>query len=423
MENEKKALQPKAKPPIPPKQPKPLPPKKPEIKPQPVVVEEKQEIITQTQEIKVEVNEIKQEEIKEEKTKKPLPPKKQNKKEKASQEQVLENVELKPVDEIKQDKPVKNKDKQKTQKPKKPLSKTAKIVIIASACAVAVLAIIIGIIIAINSSKKQLETPEVFVHALSNQTILSVDVNENANYYEFHIKDSENKTVVTTSEQNTISINSYLTKPGKYFISAKVIAKEQRLSSEMSQVYEYEYYVQLEAPTISLDENTLIWEPIINATAYDVYYKVTENGEFLKQQVLANGLNNLSFDVTTLSRGIFEVYVCAVNSVNSYYSQSNFSNSVAVINKENLSNPFDVAYSLTTNKLTFNLDSDCDTKTFKIYVNGVAMYDFVASEISSSYEVDLVPVLGGIEVNQVAVQAIGNGLYKLDSEVVFARVN
>ena len=281
------AAQPVNSAPVPPKMPPKMPPKPKVAEPVEEVKEEQveqeqpfaesqvelQQEVQQdepvVQETEVETQENIQDELVEEKVEESKP-----KKEKV--QKIKEPKPEKPK-KIKEPKPEKVKE-QKPEKPKKQLSTKVKLIIFASVFAVVAIAGVI-IFFALQPKPEKLATPVISIHKLSNQTVLYVDQNKNAEYYEFYIqKIGDTDVKYIKSDTNEVNLRSFFqTKEelGEYEVWARYGSKNEKIASDESEREYCKYTKTLETPKVeykSDDNSKIVWLPVANATAYHVYY-------------------------------------------------------------------------------------------------------------------------------------------------------
>ena len=65
--------------------------------------------------------------------------------------------------------------------------------------------------------------------------------------------------------------------PGKYQLSVQCCKNNDKYSSEVSEIKEYEYFKKLETPSVKKSSTGLVWEPVKNAKEYWVYYGAGQN--------------------------------------------------------------------------------------------------------------------------------------------------
>ena len=327
-------------------------------------------------------------------------------------------------------KDLENNTKEKN-KDKKKLSKKQKIIISVVASVIACVIIVVSIFLLLPKAMK-LETPTLKIYNLSNQTILYVDENKEANLYGFFIqKVGESSITSLTSSTNEISIKSKLKTPGKYYIWARYISNNYQFSSEESTKITYDYYETLDTPVASLsqDESQIIFNPIKNAKEYKIYYSMSNTEMSYFTVPNSSNLENIVFDLTQLRlmpAGIYNLYVQAISDETSYYKNSQLGEVVQYINSYKLENITNASFDTNTNILSFELNpKTTNTKRFEININnGKLIQGYVSSEVKNLYNVDLTPYLSsGIAVNSLKIKALGDNNFVTDSDYIDVTIN
>lgn len=148
----------------------------------------------------------------------------------------------------------------------------------------------------------QLATPVISI----NNTTLTISSIPNATNYDVYV----NGTVYANTQTTTFSLSALTT--GNYDIKVKAKANNY-ISSEYSNTLSYR--VKLDAPTISINDNTLTISRVALASTYDIFV----DGTF------AYNTPNTTFDLLTLSL-LGANYSITVKAKSSVYDESAFSN-------------------------------------------------------------------------------------------------
>ena len=309
-------------------------------------------------------------------------------------------------------------------KEKKKLSKKQKVIISVISSLVACALIVVVVFLFLPKAMK-LETPVLQIYSLSNQTRLYVDENQNAKLYGFYIQ-KEGESVVTTisSDSNEVSIKSKLKEPGRYYVWAKYISNDYKLSSDESIKVTYDYYETLDTPiaNLSQDSSQLKFNPVKNAKEYKIYYTMS-NTEMNYFTIPNNSTNeNIVFDLTQLRTkpaGIYNLYVQAIADSTKYYKNSELGEVVEYVNSYKLEDIKSASYDTNTKLLSFEIDSEkTNTLRFEININnGKTIQGYVASELKDTYVIDLTPYLNlGTTVTSLKIKALGDGAFVTSSE-------
>ena len=180
-----------------------------------------------------------------------------------------------------------------------------------------------------------------------------------------------------------------MTLPGEYQITVKAISGVfDHVDSLLSEPFTYVLEAKVLAkPVLSINELTISWEAVTNATGYEVYL----NGE------LAETVTELSYTIS--EAGEYKVEVKAVDSTGEFEA-SELSSPVYTVAQETLATP----------KATFANGSMAwapvnKATKYAVYRNGA----FVEYVESTSYAVSALGVY--------SVKAIGNGAALVDSEI------
>ncbi len=312
--------------------------------------------------------------------------------------------------------------------------KKSKVKVIIIICVLA-LALIAGALVTffvfLSPNNQKLTPPEVFVHNLSNQTIIYVQENKNATSYEFFIQRAGGGPVNhLTSTSNSVSIVSLLSTPGDYVIWARYVGKTEKTTSEISTKYAYKYTKQISTPTVNKNTDKLVWTKLTGAKEYRVYYGANSEGPlyFVVDQPSDDVYTvEFSFErIKEIEPGRYNLKVQAIAETPGYYTDSELCSEIIYDNVRTLANVSSAIFNTATNKLTINVDpSKTFVTKFDLVINGGQVNGCLqASSLASSYVFDLTPYITAqsiTTVTDVKVKAVGDGSeYIIDSSFVAA---
>lgn len=329
--------------------------------------------------------------------------------------------------------------KEKPQKGKSKLSKKTKTIIIISSI-VLVLAIAIVLVVTLCISKtEKMQAPTLKVYSLSNEVMIYVDENENADYYEFYYQEPSKPAKRITDNHNYIYLRTLVDKLGSYTIWARYGSKNEKMVSDISNKEKVTYTKQLDrVENANLDANTkvLTFSPIAKAISYRIYYGVGEN-EFISQAAP----NSSSIDVVTvnlankLKAGNYNLMIQAIASTgeSSYYTNSELSKSIEFIYKTQLEPVKTATFKKSTSTLKLTLNKEkTNTNKFKINITFSTASSPLTIEkqfdsIADSQVLDLSQILSkysktASEVASISVVAVGGG-YIEDSSALNVTIN
>ena len=288
-----------------------------------------------------------------------------------------------------------------------------------------IIGLVVGLVVGLSPKYTKMSTPTVSVKALSNRTIVSVDENKDAVYYEFTIYRGQDKKTIR-SKDSSVTINSYLSTVGEYRIVARYIGENTREDSDYSVEYTYIYKEVLDKPLVTIEQNALVWQKVDNAVSYNVYYG-TDDDEILYfvQPATDDGSQKVSFDLTKLNSlkpGEYYLYVQAIAEQDGYYFNSDLSDSVKYDCVKQLLKPSDVSYDKQTGTLTFTISKTLEENwglnySFEIEINKTSKYICTASTVGT-VSIDLKPYTNGSDITSLTIKAIGDDVYLISSDIV-----
>lgn len=267
--------------------------------------------------------------------------------------------------------------KQKEPKVKKPLSKTA--LIILSVIATVVLALIVviaGLMLKNIAYNRKLSAPSLTVEQLYNGTVLEVSKIDGAVSYEFEIKKLSDNTISTIkSSSNILELNSYLNQVGEYSVKVRALGRGSGATSDYSETVEFDNYKQLSKPQIFINnldkqnntlyktnsqtnDDTISWNSVANASKYIVRYGVNLSNGTIASMEQAQKQGEVVFDLSKIYKngpGSYQISVIAVPENNSYYLQSDYEQIITVEYYASMDNVSVAKYNKTTKALSFEL--------------------------------------------------------------------
>lgn len=333
----------------------------------------------------------------------------------------------------------KKEKKEKPQKEKKQLSKKSKIIIIVASVVFALAVAIVLIVTLCIPKTEKMQAPTLKVYSLSNEVMIYVDENENADYYEFYYQESGKPAKRIPENHNYIYLRTLVDKLGSYTIWARYGSKNEKAVSDISNKEKVTYTKQLDKindATLNLETNELTFSRVNNAISYRIYYGAGEN-EFITQ---VNPTSS-SIDVITvklankLKAGNYNLMIQAIASTgeNSYYTNSELSKSIEFIYKTKLEPIKTATFKKSTSNIKITLDKNkTNTSKFKIIINFSTASSPLTVEkefdsIADSQVLDLSQILSkysktASEIASISVIAVGSG-YIEDSTVILATIN
>lgn len=355
-----------------------------------------------------------------------------------------EVVNDQPIEQPKQDKkektakPKKEKivkeKKQKEQKEKKKLSKKAKTIITISAIAFVLIIAVVVLVIMLIPKVEKMSTPKLKVYTLSNQVMIYVDKNDNADYYEFYIyiqRPGETpETKVIPENNNFIYIKEYLNQVGEYTIWARYGSNNEKAVSDISNKEKVIYTKQLDKindATLNLETNELTFSRVNNAISYRIYYGAGEN-EYITQ-ISPTSIGSIKVNLADkLQAGNYNLTIQAIADANSYYTNSELSSSINFVYKTTLRPITSATYTKSTSNLTLSLDIEkTNTSKFKISIKfkndlNALSFEKQFDEVLNSQTLDLSFILSkyskaSSDVDSITIIALGSEYVNNSTEV------
>ncbi len=357
-----------------------------------------------------------------------------------------EVVNDQPIEQPKQDKDKKTKTakpkkekivkekKQKEQKEKKKLSKKAKTIITISAIAFVLIIAVIVLVIMLIPKVEKMNAPKLKVYTLSNQVMIYVDKNDNADYYEFYIyiqrpgKTPETK--VVPENNNFIYLKEYLNQVGEYTIWARYGSNNEKAVSDISNKEKVIYTKQLDKindATLNLETNELTFSRVNNAISYRIYYGAGEN-EYITQ-ISPTSIGSIKVNLADkLQAGNYNLTIQAIADANSYYTNSELSSSINFVYKTTLRPITSATYTKSTSNLTLSLDIEkTNTSKFKISIKfkndlNALSFEKQFNEVLNSQTLDLSLILSkyskaSSDVDSITIIALGSEYVNNSTEV------
>lgn len=357
-----------------------------------------------------------------------------------------EVVNDQPIEQPKQDKDKKAKTakpkkekivkekKQKEQKEKKKLSKKAKTIITISAIAFVLIIAVIVLVIMLIPKVEKMNAPKLKVYTLSNQVMIYVDKNDNADYYEFYIyiqrpgKTPETK--VVPENNNFIYLKEYLNQVGEYTIWARYGSNNEKAVSDISNKEKVIYTKQLDKindATLNLETNELTFSRVNNAISYRIYYGAGEN-EYITQ-ISPTSIGSIKVNLADkLQAGNYNLTIQAIADANSYYTNSELSSSINFVYKTTLRPITSATYTKSTSNLTLSLDIEkTNTSKFKISIKfkndlNALSFEKQFNEVLNSQTLDLSLILSkyskaSSDVDSITIIALGSEYVNNSTEV------
>lgn len=325
------------------------------------------------------------------------------------QENIPQNQEKLPKKPEKKEKIKKKDKKEETQQEnnsKKKLSKKAKAIIISLSCLVLIGAVVLTVFLCLPKTK-QLDTPTLQVFSLSNQTILYVDENKNADAYEFYYQKQGEKQNSFNSNTNQISLTMLFNDEenqntlGTYTFWARYISSVSKLSSKTSAKVTKTFKKQLAKVNISteLTNDVLTFAKIDNASGYKIYYNGEEFVD-ISQPTTDNVSINLKdlFVEKNIIPNSYTLSVQAVADTNGLYENSELSDLIDYVHTIKLEPVLSATFNKSSYELEFTIDT-VKTNTTKFELELVPNYssdskivviEFDEIKASLSYNLSLV---------------------------------
>ena len=156
---------------------------------------------------------------------------------------------------------------------------------------------------------------ELNIKVENGHVIFSTNANSNGFGYTFKFRENNNEYYIK-SDQNLLEYDQEVINAGvvvgkTYKVSVAVNREVDAGKSFYSKEVDWKATIYLDAPIISVDSNTLIWDNIDNAEYYDIYYN--HNGEMLKIRTTEN-----CYNLEKMQGGRSDIFVLAGSSNDNY---------------------------------------------------------------------------------------------------------
>lgn len=239
--------------------------------------------------------------------------------------------------------------------------------------------IIVGCSCSQDTKSAQLSRPS-YVEVIKNddKILLYTDKNPCASHYLFYIckkdavKDDLSKYIpLTKTSNNYIDVTSeFIYNQNYYFYVQTIDETGTFLKSIPSKCFSYTNVMTLSTPTIYIEEDTIYWNKIKNATKYEI---------ILNDNILTI-TSDLSFNISSFNNGsllnssetlIFKVKAIAPNSV---YTESNDSNEVSYLNHLNPTTP-----TISINNKVITLNKVLNAKQYEMKISHLTTETYLIS--------------------------------------------
>ncbi len=256
----------------------------------------------------------------------------------------------------KQNNLLKKESQKSDKKPRKKLS-TTNLIIIIIVSAIVVAGAITGAIFYFKKINTKLQTPEFSVVQRQNNTLIYISEIENSTAYEVVITPTNSNSFSFTTTESVIELKSYLNQAGTFVIKIRALGKTDKAASDFSIEQTITNNKTLDTPYIFKDDNNILsWNPVKNADKYRLYYK--ENSETGVLNYIEIDQNDvlITFDLKNLNAygvGVYPVCVEAIAQSESFYLNSNVSNSIEYRVVEKLQAPINVIFNKSSKKISF----------------------------------------------------------------------
>lgn len=269
----------------------------------------------------------------------------------------------------------------------------------------------------------QLSQPS-YIEVIKNndKTLLYTDKNPCATHYLFYIckkedvKDDLSKYIpLTKTSKNYIDVTSEFIYNQDYYFYVQTIDETGTFSKSIPSKYSsYTNVMTLSTPTIYMEESTIYWNKIKNATKYEIY---------LNNNILTI-TSDLSFNISSFNNGSllnnsdnlnFKIKAIAPNSV---YTTSNESNEISYVNHLN-----PVAPVISLNNKTLTINKVLNAKKYEITISHLTTETYIINAFDSNKkEIDLnnffieeenkyIDLLSQVGQYNISVRSISNDYY------------
>ncbi len=202
----------------------------------------------------------------------------------------------------------------------------SKIAMIITIIAVAVLAIIAGVVVFYLASPEIKKIPtNLKVENVEGQYYLTADYQTEYDYLfviEQKIEGEYLEIDVVESDKNTINLSEnekILLTSGNEFRFMVAYMGENKSTGSFSEFYFWTVTMPLDKPIVTFENNMLSWDKIINAESYTVKIIYPEPNSPIKDFTVQENY----FDMSTYANGYYQAYVTANASENFYSATSN----------------------------------------------------------------------------------------------------
>ena len=167
---------------------------------------------------------------------------------------------------------------------------------------------------------------------------------------------------------------------------------------------------KLDSPVIELDNDSITWQPVENATCYDIYYN--------DNQILASNITDTHYQLSLTERGEYDIWVVAKNDQEQYVT-SNASNIVRYTILPDID--------LSVNSTTIKWDRVDYATSYQISISGYSNVITIEDDNSQSYEYDLANYITNSGTYNITVRAIcnqsENNANKISNQVSIIRLD
>lgn len=263
------------------------------------------------------------------------------------------------------------------------VSKTKKIIITSCVIGGAILILVACLLLVFLLKPNQGEALK--VETVGNHIIVSAQPEEERTYRFRFANGDEVKTFDSTSSQFDITEllwNGELSFGASYQVSYCLIEPTGILAGEFSEEITYVPVMRLDAPVVSLDEQTfsLSWQAVRGADHYIIYYYDGEN-------LIATQVEETNFDLTQIKGGERQVFVTSASN-QAFFYESELSNVISATITHTLVE-FDSAY--IDENYVLHIVTTEQPQGIDISVNGQQYYvgegDFDISATQTGYEI------------------------------------
>lgn len=256
-----------------------------------------------------------------------------------------------------------------------------------------------------------LDVPTTFeVVKVGDNTIIQIAETENANGYDILIDDS-----LYTTYTNYYDCTNVFLELKNYAIKVRSISDGTYQNSDYSETFYYSNTTQLAQPNTLLNNKTLTWNVVLNATSYNLkVVKVEDTNTLIGTYPITT--NRVDITNYMQSAGTFAFYVNAV-STNERIQTSEWSQAIVYHNFVKLSNPTGLRINKDNTKIELLFSADNMSSDFALTINNEKTI-LAASEIEIG-KINLGDAgydLSGVGEYIISLQALGYDHY-LSSDI------